>query len=66
MPKMKTNKSCAKRFRKTKSGKFKHKQAFGAKSMTGKPASRRRRLRKPVMNSDADDRRIRTLLPYGA
>ncbi len=66
MPKLKTNKSAAKRFRTTKNGKLKRGKAFGQKSMTGKSPKRKRRLRKSTFASKSDERRINALLPYGS
>lgn len=65
MPKMKTNKSAAKRFKSTKKGKFKRMKAFGAHLLTGKSAKRRRNLRKATLLSASDVGRVRRMLPYG-
>ena len=65
MPKMKTNKSAAKRFKSTKSGKFKRRNAFAAHLLTGKSAKRRRKLRKASLLSEADLDRVKRMLPYG-
>lgn len=46
MPKMKTNRSIAKRFRVTKKGKVKRYRAGGSHLLSHKRASRKRRLRK--------------------
>ena len=62
---MKTNKSAAKRFSRTKSGKYKRKNAFAAHLLTGKSAKRRRKLRKASMLSEADTPRVKRMLPYG-
>lgn len=64
MPKMKTKKSAAKRFTKTKSGKFKAKKAFGAHLLTHKSAKRRRKFRSSLVVSKADSDRIEGMLPY--
>jgi len=45
MPKMKTHKGLKKRVRVTASGKVKHRRAFTGHLMSGKPGSRRQRLR---------------------
>ncbi|MBI4557781.1 MAG: 50S ribosomal protein L35 [Candidatus Hydrogenedentes bacterium] len=65
MPKLKTNKATAKRFRTTKQGKILRSKAFGRHLLTGKSSKRRRRLRKQGLVSDADQKRISRLLPYG-
>ena len=65
MPKMKSNRGAAKRFRKTKSGKCKRSKAFAAHLLTGKSAKRRRNLRKAAILSKADQKRVEAMLPYG-
>lgn len=64
MPKLKTNRAAAKRFRITKSGKFKRSKAFGAHLKTKKNAKRRRNLRRSSLLSPEDTKRIKKLLPY--
>lgn len=64
MPKIKTNRAAAKRFRTTKSGKFKRSKSFGAHLLTGKSAKRRRKLRKASLLSREDTRRVKRMLPY--
>ena len=44
MPKMKTNRSAAKRFRITRNGKLLHRKATGNHMLTKKTGSRRRRV----------------------
>lgn len=66
MPKMKTNRSAAKRFRKSASGKLKHKRAFLRHILTSKNSKRKRQLRRPGFLGGADQKRMETLLPYGA
>ncbi|WP_326908171.1 50S ribosomal protein L35 [Sedimentibacter sp. MB31-C6] len=64
MPKLKTNRSAAKRFKKTGSGKIKRAKQ-GSNHFTGKKASKSiRNLRKSTLVSDADLGRISKLLPY--
>ena len=65
MPKLKTNKSVAKRVRSTKSGKFKFKRAGGRHKMASKSPDRKRSLRKIAVATDADQKRIELCLPYG-
>lgn len=65
MPKMKTNKSAAKRLRRTKNGKIKRNKAGLRHLSLGKSAKRKRRLRKAGYLDPADMVRIRFLLPYG-
>lgn len=64
MPKMKTHKGAAKRFKKTGSGKLKRHKAYKS-HLTGKKTSKRvRNLRKATLVSAGDEKRIRPLLPY--
>lgn len=64
MPKVKTNRSAAKRFSKTGSGKIKRSQA-GKNHFTGKKASKSvRNLRKGTLVSQADYARISKIVPY--
>jgi large subunit ribosomal protein L35 len=65
MPKLKTNRSAAKRFRRTKTGKIKKAKA-GRRHILGKKSrKRKRRLRKSSYVSKRDEKQIRRLLPYG-
>lgn len=62
MPKMKSNRGAAKRFKKTATGKFKRSRAFKQHLLTKKTGSRKRKLRKGAMISKADSKRISRLL----
>jgi len=62
MPKMKSNRGAAKRFKKTATGKFKRSRAFKSHLLTKKTSSRKRKLRKGAMISKADRKRIGRLL----
>ena len=62
MPKIKTNRAAAKRFKVTKSGKVKRTRAFTRHLKTGKSAKRRRNLRKAAILTDADEARIKDML----
>ena len=64
MPKMKTKRGAAKRFKATASGKIKRASGWKQHKLEGKPPKRRRRLRKRSLVSKEDTRRIRRLLPY--
>jgi large subunit ribosomal protein L35 len=64
MPKIKTNRSAAKRFRKTATGKIKRKKAFHTHILTKKTPKRKRGLRKAGLVSKADRGRVRKLIPY--
>ena len=62
MPKQKTNRSAAKRFKKTGSGKIKRRKAFTSHILTKKSPKRKRKLRKPTLVSRADEKRVKRLL----
>jgi large subunit ribosomal protein L35 len=62
MPKQKTNRSAAKRFRKTGSGKFFRNKANHSHILTKKSPKRKRNLRKKTLVSKADEKRVRRLL----
>jgi large subunit ribosomal protein L35 len=64
VPKLKTNRGAAKRFKKTGTGKIKVKRAFARHILTGKPAGRKRRLRRPKYVDKADEKAIKKLIPY--
>jgi large subunit ribosomal protein L35 len=64
MPKMKTHKSSAKRFRVKKSGKVLRSKANKSHLLTKKTAKRKRNLRKSTTVSSADIKRVRVSLPY--
>jgi len=63
MPKIKTHRGAAKRFKKTASGKFKAKHAFHSHLLGKKTSKRKRSLRKPAILGAADARRLKRLLP---
>jgi large subunit ribosomal protein L35 len=63
MPKIKTNRGAAKRFKKTGSGKVKRSKAYGAHIMTKKSSKRKRALRKSDLVHSADAKRVSRLLP---
>ena len=64
MPKMKTNRGAAKRFKKTGSGKIKRSKAFTSHILTKKSTKRKRSLRKSGLVDDSDFKSIRKILPY--
>jgi large subunit ribosomal protein L35 len=63
MPKIKTNKSAAKRFRKTATGKIKRNHAYTSHILTSKSTKRKRNLRKSDTLTPGDASRMRVLLP---
>lgn len=64
MPKIKTNRAAAKRFKKTGTGKLRRAKAFKSHLLTSKTAKRKRNLRKPGLVDSTNVRGIRRLLPY--
>jgi large subunit ribosomal protein L35 len=64
MPKLKTHRGAAKRFKITASGKIKRNKGYKSHLLTSKPAKRTRHLRTAALVSDADYKNIRMLLPY--
>jgi len=64
MPKIKTHRGAAKRFRVTKSGKIKRAKAFKSHILTKKTSKRKRHLRKATYISKADYKRIKKVIPY--
>ena len=64
MPKIKTNRGAAKRFKKTGTGKIKGKRAFARHILTKKSANRKRGLRRPKPIGKENARGIRALIPY--
>lgn len=61
-PKMKTNRGAAKRFRKTKSGKFKRERAYLRHIRTSKDPKRKRRLRHQTLVAWVEAKRVRRML----
>ncbi len=64
MPKMRTNRGAAKRFKVTGSGKVMRRKGYARHILTKKSAKRKRKLRQATETSSADQRKIRFLLPY--
>lgn len=64
MPKMKTNRGAAKRFKRSASGKFKRNQSHRRHILTKKPTKRKRQLRSPSMVADCDTSMVARMLPY--
>ena len=62
MPKIRTSRSAAKRFRKTGTGKFKRSKAFRGHLLTKKSSKRKRSLRKAGLVDKADQKRVKRLL----
>ena len=64
VPKLKTNRGAAKRFKKTGTGRVKVKRAFARHILTSKSASRKRHMRTPKHLEKADEKAIKKLIPY--
>jgi large subunit ribosomal protein L35 len=64
MPKLKTNRGAAKRFKKTASGGFKRGHAFKSHILTKMKQKRKRGLRGTDLIDAADKKAVKRLLPY--
>jgi large subunit ribosomal protein L35 len=65
MPKLKTHKGAAKRFRQTATGKFKRGHSHARHILTKKSQKRKRILDIDVIVKKADQKRVEKMLPYG-
>ena len=63
MPKMKTKRAAAKRFKKTGTGKIKRHHAYMSHILTKKSQGRKRKLRKAGLISDADSHAVNRMIP---
>jgi large subunit ribosomal protein L35 len=64
MPKMKTHRGAAKRFKKTASGMIKRAKAYSSHLLSSKSPKRKRKLRQAGMVSAVEQKRISKLIPY--
>ncbi len=64
MPKIKTNRGAAKRFRKTGTGKIRRNKAYTSHILTKKTTKRKRSLRQSVIVAKSDTKNISQLVPY--
>ena len=64
MPKMKSHRGAAKRFKRTGTGKFKRNHAYHSHILTKKTRKRKRNLRKSAIIAAVDHRRVERMLPY--
>ena len=62
MPKMKTSRAAAKRFKKTGTGQLKRMKAYKSHILTKKSQKRKRGLRKATTLTSADLKRIKAVL----
>ncbi len=65
MPKIKTNRAAAKRFKKTGTGKFTFSKSNASHILTKKTTKRKRALRKKQIIDKTDQKELRLLLPNG-
>jgi large subunit ribosomal protein L35 len=65
MPKLKTHKGAAKRFRLTATGKIKRGHSHARHILTKKSNKRKRLLDIDVLVAKADQKRVEAMLPYG-
>lgn len=64
MPKMKTNRGAAKRFKKTATGKIKRRKPLKNHILTKKTTKRKRNLRQATLVHKSDMGRVKAMLPY--
>ena len=64
MPKMKTNRGAAKRFKTSGSGKIVRNKAFSSHILTKKSTKRKRNLRKSTVLDSANLKGVKRMLPY--
>jgi large subunit ribosomal protein L35 len=65
MPKLKTHKGAAKRFRLTATGKVKRGHSHARHILTSKTTKRKRHLDIDVLVAKADEKLVKRMLPYG-
>ena len=64
MPKMKTTKAAAKRFKTTGTGKLKRNKAYKSHILTKKSQKRKRNLRKATITDATNVKNMKKVLPY--
>jgi len=64
VPKQKTRRGAAKRFKLTATGKLKHKKAYLRHILSTKSPKTKRNLRHATTVNQADEKRIKRLVPY--
>jgi large subunit ribosomal protein L35 len=65
MPKIKTNRAAAKRFKKTGTGKFVYSKSHGSHILTKKTRKRKRSLRQSRLVDITNRKELKLLLPNG-
>ena len=64
MPKVKTSRAAAKRFKKTGTGQLKRMKAYKSHILTKKSAKRKRHLRHAAMTDSTNAKVMKKILPY--
>ncbi|KPA11723.1 Ribosomal protein L35 [Candidatus Magnetomorum sp. HK-1] len=64
MPKIKTNRAAAKRFKKTGSGKFKFSKSHANHILTKKSTKRKRSLRQGQIIDKTNEKSLKRMIPY--
>ena len=64
MPKMKTSRAAAKRFKATGTGKLKRSKAYKSHILTKKTTKRKRNLRKLTMTDSTNEKVMKKIVPY--
>ena len=64
MPKLKTNRAAAKRFKKTGTGKLKRMKAYKSHILTKKSTKRKRNLRHATIADETNVKNMKKILPY--
>ncbi|MBO4337816.1 MAG: 50S ribosomal protein L35 [Lachnospiraceae bacterium] len=64
MPKVKTKRAAAKRFKVTGTGKLKRNKAYKRHILTKKSAKTKRNLRKPAITDESNVKNMKKLIPY--
>ena len=64
MPKLKTHRGAAKRFKKTANGKIKRSKAYKSHILTKKTTTRKRGLDMPGLVSKADQKNVSAMITY--
>ena len=64
MPKLKTKRAAAKRFKKTGTGELKRSKAYKRHILTKKSTKRKRNLRKAAMTDATNSKVMKKVLPY--
>ena len=64
MPKLKTKRAAAKRFKVTGTGKLKRNKAYKSHILTKKTTKRKRGLRKAAMTDKTNEKNMKKILPY--